>query len=219
MTKKIQIVLIGILATIILLSVPVLAAEGDDVIVLSDAEATDYVGITIDGYFSDWSDKPMSSIYNNPDQPITGSLFRDEEYVYLYIKMFWPNNSSFNGYDYIFNTDNNSRSVSIVPPSGGVVTGITAMEVRRTSGYQLVDGASAYVYRADGQADRMELRVPLSFFPKQPDMIETITFHSPNLGPQVLTATGTPTLPFIIAGSGMVVASFGYFFLKRKRTK
>jgi uncharacterized protein (TIGR04145 family) len=63
------------------------------------------------------------------------------------------------------------------------------------------------------------MQIPLSFFPKKPDMIETITFYSPNLGPQVLTATGTPTLPFIIAGSGVVVASLGYFILKRKRVK
>ena len=219
MSKKIQIIVIGILLAVLVLSVPVLAAEGDDVIILSDAEATDYVGITIDGYFSDWSDKPMSPIYYDSGTAHTGSLYRDEEYVYLYIRMSWPNYAKFNGYSYIFDTDNNSRSFDIVKPTGEITEGLNSMQVLRTSGSQSVPGASAYVLRTAGQADRMEMRIPLSYFPKQPDMITTITFHSPNLGSQILTATGTPTMPFLIAGSGLVIAGATLFIRKRKHAK
>jgi uncharacterized protein (TIGR04145 family) len=219
MTRKIQLLFISILVTLLLVSVPVFAAEGDDVIVLSDAEATDYVGITIDGYFSDWSDKPMSPIYYDPGTTHTGSLYRDENYVYLYIKMSYPNYAQFNGYGYKFTVDGNLRTFDVIPVSGSIGEGNTAMQVIRVNGYQPVPGANGIVNRTTGEGDRMEMRIPLTYFPKQPDMIKTITFQSDNLGPQVLTATGTPTLPFIIAGSGVVVASLGYFFQKRKRAK
>ncbi|MBN1776004.1 MAG: Firmicu-CTERM sorting domain-containing protein [Clostridiales bacterium] len=219
MTKKIQLLLISILVTLLLISVPVFAAEGDDVIVLSDVEATDYVGITIDGYFSDWSDKPMSPIYYDPGTSHTGSLYRDETYVYLYIQMSDVGYTEFNGYGFQFTVDDKLYSFAVVPVSGSIGDGNTTMQVIRENGWKTVPDANGIVNRTAGQGDRMEMRIPLIYFPKQPDMITTITFQSDNLGPQVLTATGTPTLPFIIAGSGVVVASLGYFFLKRKRAK
>lgn len=211
--------LISILTIIVLLSVPVFAAEGDDVIVLSDAQATDYVGITIDGYFSDWSDKPMSSIYYDPGTSHTGSLYRDESYVYLYIKMSYPNYPEFNGYSYEFTVDGKLYTFDVIPVSGEIGNGNTTMKIMRINGYQQVSGANGVVNRTAGQGDRMELRIPLTYFFRKPETLVTITFQCDNLGPQVLTATGTPTLPFIIAGSGVVVASLGYFFLKRKRAK
>ncbi|MDD4095247.1 MAG: Firmicu-CTERM sorting domain-containing protein [Oscillospiraceae bacterium] len=219
MTKKIQLLLVSILVTLLLISVPVFAAEGDDVIVLSDVEATDYVGITIDGYFSDWSDKPMSPIYYDPGTSHIGSLYRDETYVYLYIQMSDTGYTEFNGYGYEFTVDGKLHTFNILPVSDSIGNGNTTMQVVRVNGNQPVPGANGIVNRTTGQGDRMEMRIPLTYFPRQPDMITTITFQSDNLGPQVLTATGTPTLPFIIAGSGVVVASLGYLSLKRKRAK
>lgn len=219
MTNKMHLLLISILTTLLLISVPVFAAEGDDVIVLSDAEATDYVGITIDGYFSDWSDKPMSPIYYDPATSHSGSLYRDETYVYLYINMSDTGYTEFNGYGYEFRVDGKLYAFDVIPVSGTIGSGNTTMQVVRVNGSKPVPGANGIVNRTSGQGDRMEMRIPLTFFFRQPETLVTITFQCDNLGPQVLTATGTPTLPFMIAGSGIVVASLGYFFLKRKRAK
>ncbi len=219
MTKKLQLVFISILVTLFLLSVPVFAAEGDDVIILSDAQATDYVGITIDGYFSDWSDKPMSPIYYDSGTVHTGSLYRDESYVYLYIRMSDIGYTQFNGYGYKFTVDGKLYTFAVTPVSGSIGNGNTTMQVIRENGWQPVAGANGIVNRAAGQGDRMEMRIPLNYFFRQPETLVTITFQSDNLGPQVLTATGTPTLPFIIAGSGLVAATLGYFIRKRKRVK
>lgn len=219
MTNKIKVVLIGTLLAVLLFSVPVLAEEGDEVILLSDAKASDYVEIVIDGYFSDWSDKPMSSIYYDSGTSHIGSLYRDENYVYLYIQMSWPNYPGFNGYNYIFTLDGKTYTFDVVPVSGSIDIGLNAMKVMRVNGYQQVGGANGYVSHSDDRGDRMEMRIPLDYFYKQPDKLVTITFHSPNLGTQVLTATGTPTMPILIAGSGLVLAGTALFVRKRKRTQ
>lgn len=161
----------------------------------------------------------MSSIYYDPGTVHTGSLYRDEDYVYLYIEMSSTGYNQFNGYGYKFTVDGKLYTFAVVPVSGSIGSGNTTMKIIRENGWKTVPGANGIVNRTSGQGDRMEMRIPLEYFYKHPDMLVTITFQSDNLGPQVLTATGTPTLPFIIAGSGLIVAGIGYFAIKRKRAR
>lgn len=221
MKKRANILISAIvLMTLLFSSFSVFAAEGDDVIYIDDIKTTDYVGISIDGYFTDWADKPHSPIYYDISTSHSGSLFRDEDYVYLHIQMNYPNYTQFNGYGYRFVEDGHATTFNVLPASGGSIgNGFTDMIIVRQNGNKTITGASGMVYRTSGQGDQMELRIPLTFFDPHPDRIVTLTVNNQNLGPQVLTATGTPTLPFIIAGSGLVVASFGYFLLKRKRNR
>lgn len=224
------IIAVCIVITMLVSSFPVLAAEGEGVIFINAAAASSTVGITIDGSFTDWEDKATlpSPIYYDTTVKRGGILYRDDDYVYLYIQMASKGNERFNGYNYIFNVDGKPYHFVVVSASGSIGEGNTAMIVIREEGYKTVDGASGVVHRSSNNyfpttdypvGDQMELRIPLTYFYRQPEMLVAIEFNSNNLGPQKLTATGTPTLPFVLAGTGLLVASFGYFILKRKRAR
>lgn len=224
------IISVCVIITILVSSFPVLAAEGDGVIFINAASDTNAVGITIDGSFTDWEDKAALPfpIYYDVSTQHGGILYRDADYVYLYIQMAPTGYTQFQGYGYTFTVDGKSTTFDVVPVSGSIGNGNTTMKVIRVNGYKVVDGASGVVHRSTSNyfptadypvGDQMELRIPLTFFPGQPDNIVTIKFNSSNLGPQTLTATGTPTLPFVLAATGLLVAAFGYFFLKRKRAR
>jgi uncharacterized protein (TIGR04145 family) len=224
------IISVCVIITMLVSSFPVLAAEGDGVIFINAAAAGSEVGITIDGSFTDWEDKAELPfpIYYDAGTKHGGILYRDSTYVYLYIQMAPSGYSQFQGYSYNFTVDGKGYSFDVVPVSGSIGNGNTTMKIIRVNGYQVVDGASGVVHRSTSNyfptadypvGDQMEMRIPLTFFYKQPETLVTIKFNSPNLGTQTLTATGTPTMPFILAAAGLLVASFGYFLLKRKRSR
>lgn len=210
-------------------SVPVYAAPGDGVIYLADATAASPV-ITIDGSYTDWEDMPLTKIFGGPE-PGThfyqGALFRGVDngvdYVYLHI-IASQDVPGFWGFGYHFTVDdlnnNNGSYVDAVLPAGETMeVGINAIKIRRQNGNRLIDDANGIVTRLTGQPDEWELRIPLSAFSSQVDRIRTITFGCLILGPQVLTSTGTPTWPYLVAGTGVAIAFAGYMLSKRKRAK
>jgi uncharacterized protein (TIGR04145 family) len=210
-------------------SFPVLAAEGDGVIFINAAEASSVVGITIDGNFTDWEDKaelPFPIYYDTSTQH-GGILYRDANYAYLYIQMAPSGYTQFQGYNYIFTVDGKTYQVNVVPVSGSIGNGNTTMKVTKPNGNS-IDGASGVVHRSATNyfptadypvGDQMEMRIPLTYFFRQPETLVTIKFNCSSLGSQTLTATGTPTMPFVLAAVGLLVASAGYFLLKRKRAR
>lgn len=197
-------------AVMLFTSVPVSAA----------GSATDYVGITIDGNYDDWEDKPHTQIQWGPgDDYHLGALFRDADYVYLHIRMSPSGHSQFNGKGFQFTVDSKSEFVSAVVTSGWIVDGNNVLEIRRQNGYKLITGANGFVTRLADEPDEWELRIPLSNFSAHPENIRTITFSCLNLGPQVITATGTPTWPYLVAGTCVAIAFAGYMLSKRKHAK
>lgn len=206
---------------VFLASFPVYAASDNQVQYLTQGEATDYVGITIDGNYDDWTDKPHSKIqypWDTGNNYHLGALFRDENFVYLHIKMSANSYSQFNGYNYLFTVDGKPQYVLAVPPDATNITeGNTSLVIRRQNGYKIIDGAEGVVTRQSGQPDEWEIEIPLDFFTNHPDNIKTITFQCSNIGPQEIIAAGTPTLPFAIAGSGLILATVGYGLSRRKR--
>lgn len=207
-------------------SFPVYAAPGDGVIYLADAAAVSYVGIIMDGYYSDWEDKPHTEIYWGTRTETNfhlGALFRDTDYVYLHIKTS-QENPNFQGNSYHFTVDGAPYGVRVVlGENGAIKVGNTALVINSQINDTPIPGASGVVTHYKNKfdlPDEWELRIPLSYFSGSPDSIRTITFNTLNLGPQVLTATGTPTWPFVVAGSGLIIAFAGYRQLsKRKRSK
>lgn len=205
-------------------SFPVYAASTESVVYLTQNSSPDYVGITIDGNYDDWADKPHTQIqypWDTGNNYHLGALFRDADNVYLHIKMSPNSYTQFNGYNYKFTVDGKADYVLAVPPDGASIkTGNNPLVIRRQNGYQIIDGASGFVTRTAGQPDEWEIGIPLSFFDKNHhDQIKTISFYCSNIGPQELIATGTPTLPFVIAGAGLIFATAGYGIAKRKRNK
>lgn len=198
------------ISVLLFTSIPVYATGG----------VSDYVGITIDGNYDDWEDKPHTRLqWDTGDNYHLGALFRDADYVYLHIRMSPSGYSEFNGWNYLFTVDGKAEYVAAVVTSGSIVEGNNVLEIRRQNGYKIIPGANGIVTRLTGEPDEWELRIPLSYFDPHPDRIRTITFSCSNLGPQVLTATGTPTWPYLVAGTGIVIAFAGYMLSKRKRSR
>jgi uncharacterized protein (TIGR04145 family) len=205
------------ICTLLVFSSPVNAASNAGVVYAASSSSSDYVGITIDGNYSDWSDKPSTAIYYSAGMVHHGSLFRDANYVYLHILMSANGYSSFNGSNYCFSVDGKDTYVAVLPSNGqNIIYGNTPLEVRLQNGYTLVNNAAGVLTHKIGLPDEWEIKIPLSLFSSNPGNISTISFTCSNLGSQALIATGTSTLPFVIACVGMVFAAAGIKLSKRK---
>lgn len=202
-------------AVMLFTSVPVSAA----------GSVTDIVGIDINGEYSDWDGKPYTQIQKFPGENYyLGTLFRDAVNVYLHIRVVSPNGIlQFNGWGYEFTVDGTSTIVAAVVTSGQIADGnnvLEIQEIRGQNGYRKpISGAEGFLAHLTGEPDEWELSIPLEYFSNSPELISTITFNCWFLGPQVLTATGTPTWPYLVAGTGVAIAFAGYMLSKRKHAK
>ncbi len=202
--------------------------EEDEILDLTDdeEEAGNGVPIVPDGNFDDWEDKPHTQIdwdrqeeYNTPHR---ASLIRDDQYVYLHIKMSDDTYQAFNGNNYIFTVDGVTMNVVVTPPDGYNYTeGITPLVVRNENGYGIIESSGGFVLKQaeSGLSDEAEIRIPLSFFSDNPDMINEITFYTPNLGGDPLVITGTPTMPVIASVTGLLFAGASVAAIKKKGKK
>lgn len=199
------------------------AQDFNGVVDLAQNENKDYVSIDIDGNYDDWSDKPHSRIqyeWDTGNKYHKGALFRDKEYVYLHIKMSENSYIKFNGYNYRFRVDAEDKYVAVVTPNEEQISeGNNRVIVRSQNGYTLINGAEGVVTRPEGESDEWEVKIPLDFFSSDPETIKQISFYCSNLGPQELVATGTPTLPFVVAGTGALVASVALFKKRKDKMK
>ena len=212
-----------ILAVCIMLVAFPTAVYADEVYYLGGGPSTDYMPITIDGNYDDWNGKPFSKIqypWDNGNRFHMGCLFRDDTYVYLAVIMSDLSYTQFNGYNYRFTVDGIESYVVVVTPDGSNVgNGNTDVIVRNQNGYGIIPNAMGMVTREANKGDKWELKIPLSFFSSNPDTIREIKFHSSNLGPQELIATGTDTAPYVIVGIGLAMASFGFVASKKHKKR
>ncbi len=213
-----------ILTAAILMALPagnVFAAE--TVQYLDDSTASDYVGITIDGNYSDWDDKPHSKIqygWDTSNNYHSGALYRDADYVYLHVRMSPTSYTKFNGSDYHFIVDGQDIAVAVVTPEGeSIHAGNTNLIVRNQNGYTLIPQSSGVLTTTSGEPDEWEIKIPLSFFSSSPETIRSIEFYTSNLGPQHLIATGTSTAPYALAGLGFAAAAGGILTTGKFRQK
>lgn len=198
-------------------------AQNENVYFLSKGSGSDYMGIIIDGNYDDWEDKPFSKIqyeWDDGNRFHTGSVFRDQEFVYLAIKMSDLSYTQFNGYNNRFTIDGVDHFVVFVPPEGvSVGDGNTPLDIRSQNGYGIIQGGEGVVTRESGKGDRWEIKIPLSFFTSETDNIRTIKFHSSNLGPQEIVSTGTSTAPIVLASIGLIIAATGLAISNKYKTR
>lgn len=193
-------------------------------------------GITVDGYFDDWEDKPHAAVHYDWQTEYNGwhqvSIVSDGEYVYLHVRMA-KTYSVFNGWNYIFTYDigGQQKQMNIVVPTeygtsdslpkGGTYNLIPRYE----NGYGVIDGASGKLTKYDastGKSDEAEIKIPMKAFQQYAglsDSVKEISFYSPNLGPQKVTTQGADTAPYVIAGAGAVIAGTGVIFYTKKKKK
>ncbi|MFT3951452.1 MAG: Firmicu-CTERM sorting domain-containing protein [Oscillospiraceae bacterium] len=208
-------------ACMLVLAVPVSA---ETVGGMSAVTGASYVPINIDGNYSDWADKPHTRIFYPWDTGNVyhmGALFRTDQYVYLHIKMSPFSYTTFNGYNYSFYVDGNKTNILLTAPNGGsnYTNGQNQLVVRAENGWGIISGSAGVMTRSAGCPDEWEICIPLTFFSSTPATIRDISFYTPNLGPQELIATGTPTSPYLLAGTGLVFAAGGVLVAQRKRRK
>ena len=187
--------------------------------------------IQIDGYFDDWEPIPKTDFYYNDTMRHKVGLFRDDQYLYVYVHMTENGYARFNGANYNIFADGYQISYIVttdVTPKAGQITPVT---VRYQNGYTPVSASSGYVFMPSGSgSDQCEIAIPLSAFAYngiwQPtgintDNISSFTLTAPNLGSQTAAASGTDTLPvvgiFLIFTAAMGGIALAY--KKRKNVK
>lgn len=186
------------------------------------------IPINIDGYYDDWIDKPSADIHYSSDSRLTNkvSLIRDEKYIYLHVKMADDLYKKFNGNNYNFKYD--EKLVSFVIEGGdNNGMGNHQLRVRYQNGWTIVNDSKAYLTRYNNggkqkfKSDEAEIMIPIAGFENgiKPADIKTISFNSPNLGPQWVTCTGTDTNPYLGIGISIALSGVGYLFYKKKRKR
>lgn len=180
--------------------------------------------IKIDGYYDDWLDKPISYLhYGNINYSNKVSMLIDDNYVYLYVKMTDASYTKFNGYNYNFRYEGNQTSF-LIEGGDNVGVGRYQLRVRNQDGWTIVKDSNAYITRyslastAGFKSDEAEIQIPIAAIQRNANgNSRSISFNSPNLGPQWVTAVGTSTAPFLGIGISILIALGGYFLFKKKR--
>lgn len=199
-------------------------------------EPTTDVGIVIDGYFDDWKDKPHSFVTNwnmpqdqrNENNCRKISMVTDGVNVYIHIEMV-NQQDYFTGAEHLFYFD--GQLVPLHVTMGGLQAGTSGIHevpviYKNGSGVgpdmMRVTGAKAYVSVVPGQADNMEMVVPIqSLKERYPDLdlddISKIEYRCPSICIDKVVATGTSTgwIVMLVIGSAIALGGYG-FYRKRK---
>ena len=193
------------------------------------ADTPNEYNISIDGDLSDWTDKPKTDIYfdyNNGNVTKQGSFLSDGTYLYIYIDMDpydKGHNYRFQGYGWNIRVGNSVTTMSfsvdniwsLQPGSTAPITSVWAWSNNDPDQLfvnQQVTGATGFVTTeksSNGWAyhDRAEIRIPLSGFLKNPDLVQSMDIYdTDNMGQQVVTITGGSTGGVLIVVSGFGLA-------------
>ncbi|KHD38684.1 hypothetical protein NL50_04080 [Clostridium acetobutylicum] len=182
-------------------------------------------GITLDGYFDDWEDKPITYLRYpsvTPEQVHQLREYTDNNYLYLYIKMGTRGGQGLSYYviECSFNDSNTvQKHLQIAPdrPQTGRVT-IFDMD----GGYTAVS-TDGYIVRgnnSDGKtSDQAEFKIPLSEFRTQGAVgIENVKLRIPDLGDRYAAFQVGSTGPYFSVLICSIIAISGIFMIKRRNS-
>lgn len=195
-------------------------------------------GISIDGYYDDWEDKPMSLITwnnNNGTAHHDVSMVKDDEYIYIFLGMhpsyhsgipIYSINLSINdkncqlflGYANDQNTTDWGHAVDV--HKKGLYTGLHPFTYYPNNS---LGDAAITVYNGN-ERDKLEIRVNIKDLETVLGLSEgtvnngsRISLYMPNVGSQTIELVGTSSGPIIgIAISAGVV---GFVLLRRHNKK
>ncbi|MFC6206289.1 Firmicu-CTERM sorting domain-containing protein [Levilactobacillus tongjiangensis] len=191
---------------------------------------SDNLGITIDGNFDDWQDKPMTTIKEPWDDYNIkkGSMLADANNLYLYINMSPKKGNGYNemqGYGYVLTAGSKTYDLQFNNVTGTATdkskTGSVNIWNRTDGVNDPTTGAQVMVHRfKTGQNfnDVMEAKVPIADL-KLAGGSQTFKMTNSNLGSQTLTVTGGSTGPVVLAGVGFAIALGGVVKLNKSRKK
>jgi uncharacterized protein (TIGR04145 family) len=191
-------------------------------------------GITIDGYYDDWIDKPMSTItwYSNNGKALhDASMIKDDEYIYIYVEMHPSYQSAIpidaiclsinNGYEYPMflryanaqNTTDWSRNVNL--SQNGIY-----LDLHPFISYPNNSLGDAAVTVSKGHPnDRLEIRINIESLEQAMGLSKgtinsgsQIKLRMPNVGGETIELVGTSTGPVLglVLCIAMVIAVLWY---------
>lgn len=191
------------------------------------ADDTNKFGITIDGNFDDWKDKPMVDFKNpwDTDPVKEASLLTDGKYIYYYVTMSKTGKANYpmqvNDYEltvggkmhviYIKNAnnlpENANRTVMLQDTSVG--------------DYNMVNSpAIVHTYAKNGNLyASMEAKIPFSDLHGSVAGDQDISMKTPLLGNKVVYAKGASTGPVVLASVGFGIAVLSLFTVPKLRKK
>lgn len=194
--------------------------------------ASNDFGITIDGYFDDWADKPKTQITSPGDDfnIKEGTLLADSTNVYFYLSMsangIGYNNLQTAGYKLVIAGKTYYLTFSNEIGGGTETTkeiGVSAWCEDNGQNYSLPNAKIIESRNpvGDGYSDMVEFSIPYGDLGLDSTIVNEIALEisNPNLGSQTITTTGGSTGPYLIAGIGLVAAVASIFFMKRAKTK
>lgn len=197
------------------------------------AATSNQYGITIDGNFSDWSDKTMTSLKETGDDYNIkkACLLADNDNVYFYLNMSPEHGGGYStlqpsGYELKVGSKTywlTWQGVSGLSDGQTKSFTIYAYESDSTGGNvnKTLTQAQAVVHRyktANGHNDIMEASIPLSELKVSGTTSQSISIANTNLGTQTLTTTGGSTGPILISSVGFLMAIAGVVtYQKRKK--
>lgn len=191
-------------------SVSTYAAKKDSV----DAKTIQSSGITIDGYYDDWEDKPMSMLTwneNNGTAHHDVSLLKDDNYIYIYVKLH-PSTNKTMPVDAIYLSINNKEYQLFVRYANAKNTVDWGHQINLSKNGKIT-GLHPFTYYPDnslGDAaitvskgnpnDRMEIRINIKDLEKVMNLTEgtinngsQIKLSMPNVGGGTVELLGTST--------------------------
>ncbi|ADK13480.1 MULTISPECIES: Firmicu-CTERM sorting domain-containing protein [Clostridium] len=176
-------------------------------------------GVTLDGYFDDWIDKPSQKLYYWQGAVHTVKWYSDDKDLYLYIKMATVGGQQLNNYTITYSDNNGIQgnlTIQVDRPSKGRISIYNySMDYRpfSTDGY-VVRGSNS-----DGKtSDQGEFRIPLTIFQKDSkDQMITLNLGFPNLGNQGVAFQVGSTYPYMGVSIGILIVASGFFIYRRKR--
>lgn len=203
--------------------------DAEDSVVTGDTS-----GISIDGYFDDWEDKPMSVLTwnnNNGNAFHDVSLIKDEEFIYIYLGMH-PSYHSELPVNAIYLSINNQECQLFVRYANDKNTVDWSREVKLNHAGTYLDlhpftyypdnalgDAAATIYNGNTR-DQLEIRISIKELEKVMGLKEgtintgsQIKLRMPNVGGGTIELVGTSTGTII--GIALCIGTVVYFRWRR----
>lgn len=190
----------------------------------ADTDANNKFGITIDGNFDDWKNKPKTDIDFGKADDFNikrGVLLADQNNIYFYIDMSPKQGVGYTNLQpsgYELTVGNKAYSLTInnalnLKTNEIRKTNVNVWEHDSTGAYLSDNVGKACLTRVSNDAlvkggitDKMEVMIPLSALKVSGTTEQKISLHNGNLGKQTLTTVGGSTAPILLAISGLAIA-------------
>ena len=229
-----KVFLLCCIAIILAMLVPMKAYANENEDITSNQ--TGKAGIIIDGYFDDWEDKPLSILTwnnNNGNAHHEASMIKDDEYIYIYLKMHPSYHSDIPIYSIFLSINNQTCQLFLgYANSQNTVDWGHVVDLHKVGTYLNLHPFTYYPNYSLGDAaitvtngkpnDEMEIRISIHDLEQVMGLAEgtvnsgsRIKLWMPNVGAGVIELVGTSTGP--VLGISLCTGVVGIVLWRRKK--